>query len=85
MAGIAHSIYNTIIKRNYIFVSTVFVGAFGLQLCVSPPPQLLWSGNAGGLHAPQQGIRHRIGQPLEQHQQGTPMEGYQAPVPREGG
>ncbi|KAK7552424.1 hypothetical protein IWX49DRAFT_587274 [Phyllosticta citricarpa] len=25
---------STIIKRNYIFVSTVFVGAFGLQLCV---------------------------------------------------
>ncbi|KAL2679873.1 ubiquinol-cytochrome C reductase [Phyllosticta citricarpa] len=34
---------STIIKRNYIFVSTVFVGAFGLQLAFDTASDSLWN------------------------------------------
>ncbi|KAK8206088.1 ubiquinol-cytochrome C reductase [Phyllosticta capitalensis] len=34
---------STLIKRNYIFVSTVFVGAFGLQLAFDTASDSLWN------------------------------------------
>jgi hypothetical protein len=36
---LSHTIYNTVFRRNYIFVGTVFLGAFAFEMYPSLPPQ----------------------------------------------
>ncbi|KAH7064804.1 cytochrome b-c1 complex subunit 9 [Macrophomina phaseolina] len=42
MAGLASSFYNTLIKRNTVFLATVFVSAFGAQLAFDTTSDKIW-------------------------------------------
>ncbi|KAK2766311.1 qcr9 subunit 9 of the ubiquinol cytochrome-c reductase complex [Arachnomyces sp. PD_36] len=42
MAGISSAIYNTIFRKNAVFLSTVFVGAFAFELGFDKASDKIW-------------------------------------------
>ncbi|EAS35754.3 ubiquinol-cytochrome c reductase subunit 9 [Coccidioides immitis RS] len=42
MAGISSAIYNTLIRRNAVFLSTIFVGAFAFEIAFDTVSNRVW-------------------------------------------
>lgn len=48
MAGLAASVYNVIFRRNTVFLTTVFVGAFGFEIAFDKTITKLWDAHNRG-------------------------------------
>ncbi|WPH00159.1 ubiquinol-cytochrome C reductase [Acrodontium crateriforme] len=42
MAGVLSGIYSTFVRRNYVFLSTIFVGAFATQIAFNTGANAIW-------------------------------------------
>ncbi|KXL44881.1 hypothetical protein M433DRAFT_429226 [Acidomyces richmondensis BFW] len=42
MAGLLNSIYATIVRRNYTFLGTIFIGAFATEIAFETSANKLW-------------------------------------------
>ncbi|KAF7511095.1 hypothetical protein GJ744_005326 [Endocarpon pusillum] len=43
MAGIASGLFNSIFRRNYVFLSTVFLGAFAFEIAFDTTTDAIWN------------------------------------------
>ncbi|KAF1945818.1 ubiquinol-cytochrome c reductase complex 7.3 kda protein-like protein [Clathrospora elynae] len=68
MSGMLGTVYNAVLRSNTTMLFTVFGAAFGMQLYVTTSQTRIC--RRGNTDTEQQGVRHRLGEDLEQHQQG---------------
>ncbi|RPB23796.1 ubiquinol-cytochrome C reductase [Terfezia boudieri ATCC MYA-4762] len=55
--ALSNTIYNTFIKRNFIFVGTIFVSAFAFEIIFDKTTDRIWNGINKGRQW--KDIRHR--------------------------